>query len=273
MNILALNWLSNNIGDDVQTVAVMQHLPRVDAYIDRDHLNTYDGPQAILVTNGWFLEELDNWPPSEAIKPIFFGFHVQKRAKPTIARHAAYLKKHEPIGCRDSGTVAFIRSLGVEAYLSLCSTLTFDAPSDRKPDSIYLVEADLSDLTPNFRKSHGLKLKTVSHRVAETPTEVRLRFAREIIETYGRKAALIVTKRIHCAMPCVAMGIPTVFIGPKTNRTAIVEEIGLKRHSKWHPISHPFASRVAEIPPALDIDGIKTQIRQDLRKRIAAALA
>jgi hypothetical protein len=272
MNILALNWFSNNIGDDVQTVAVMQHLPRVDAFIDRDHLNQYNGPPAILVTNGWFLLELDNWPPSDAIKPIFFGFHVQRRAKPTIARHAAYLKKHEPIGCRDSATVEFIRSLGVEAYLSLCATLTFDAPSERKPDSIYLVEADLSDLTPNFRKSHGLKLKSVSHRLPETPTEVRLRFAREIIETYGRNAALVVTKRIHCAMPCVAMGIPTVFIGQKTNRTSIIGEIGLKFQSKWHPIMHPFASRIDEIPPALNIDGIKSKIRQDLRTRIAAAL-
>lgn len=272
MNILALNWLSNNIGDDVQTVAVMQHLPRVDAFIDRDHLNQYDGPPAILVTNGWFLEALDNWPPSDAIKPIFFGFHVQKRARPTIARHAAYLKRHEPIGCRDSATMEFIRSLGVEAYLSLCSTLTFNAPPERKPDSIYLVEADLSDLTPSFRKNHGLKLRTVSHRVPETPSDVRLRFAREIIETYGRKAALIVTKRIHCAMPCVAMGIPTVFIGPQTNRTAILEEIGLKRQSKWHPIKNPFASRVAEIPPPLDIDAVKARIREDLRTRIAAAL-
>lgn len=273
MNILALNWLSNNIGDDVQTVAVMQHLPRVDAYIDRDHLNQYDGPRAILVTNGWFLEELDNWPPSDAIQPIFFGFHVQKRAKPTIARHVDYLKRHEPIGCRDSGTVDFIRSLGVEAYLSLCSTLTFDPPVNRHPDSIYLVEADLSDLTPTFRKNHGLKLRTVSHRVPETPTDVRLRFAQEIVETYGRKAALIVTKRIHCAMPCVAMGIPTVFIGPKTNRTSILEDIGLERRSRWHPIIHPFAPRVATIPPALEIAEIKTRVRQDLRNRIAAALA
>jgi hypothetical protein len=273
MNILALNWLSNNIGDDVQTVAVMRHLPRVDAFIDRDHLSQYDGPQAILVTNGWFLEKLDNWPPSERIKPIFFGFHVQNRAKATIARHASYLKQHEPIGCRDRSTMEFVRSLGVEAYLSLCATLTFDPIADRAPDSIYLVEADENAFTRPFRKSHGLKLKEISHRVAETPTEVRLSFAKSMIETYGRRAALVVTKRIHCAMPCIAMGVPTVFIGPKTDRTSIVEEIGLERRDRWSPITKPFAPRISEIPKPLDISAIKTKVKADLQARIAAAIA
>ena len=273
MNILALNWLGNNIGDDVQTVAVMQHLPRVDGFINRDHLNSYDGPAALLVTNGWFLDKLDNWPPSPSIKPLFFGFHVQEHAKATIARHADYLKKHQPIGCRDRSTMEFIRSLGVEAYLSLCSTLTFEAPADRKPEALYLVEADATNLAPKFRKSHGLKVKRVSHRFVDVSAETRLQYAREIVETYGRKAGLVITKRIHCAMPCVAMGIPTIFIGPKTYRTEIVEEIGLKRREDWNPIRRPFEGRIDRIPEPLDIGEIKARIRSDLRNRIQAALA
>lgn len=273
MNILALNWFSNNIGDDIQTIAVMQHLPRVDAFIDRDHLNTYDGPEAILVTNGWFLEELDNWPPSPAIKPIFFGFHVQTRAKATIARHADYLRKHQPIGCRDQVTVDFVRSLGVEAYLSLCSTLTFEAPAERKPDSLYLVEADLGDLASNFRKSHGLKVKIVSHRFIDVSAETRLQYARDIVQTYGQKAAFMITKRIHSAIPCVAMGIPTIYVGPKTYRTEIVEHIGLKRQDTWHPLKRPFVRRIDAIPAPLDVGELKTRVRTDLRNRIAAALA
>ena len=273
MKVLALNWFSNNIGDDVQTVAVMQHLPGVDAFLDRDHLHAYDGDDAILVTNGWFLEKLDNWPPSPRIKPIFFGFHVQERAKPVIARHADYLKKHAPIGCRDSATLNFIRSLGVEAYLSLCATLTFEPVAERAPDSIYLVEAEESDLTPRLRRSSGLLIKSVSHRVAEVSSSTRLQFAKEMIGTYGKKAALVVTKRIHCAMPCIAMGVPTVFIGPKTYRTEIVEEIGLKRRDRWHPIKRPFEARIDQIPTPLDIANIKNKVRTDLKSRIAAALA
>lgn len=69
MKIGALSWNSNNIGDDIQSIAVMQHLPPVDVFLNRDHLNSYDGPKTLLVTNGWFLAEIENWPPSPSIKP------------------------------------------------------------------------------------------------------------------------------------------------------------------------------------------------------------
>jgi len=273
MKILALNWLGNNIGDDIQTIAIMRHLPPVDGFINRDHLNSYDGPPALLVTNGWFLSALDNWPPSEAIKPLFFGFHVQKHAKATIARHVDYLKKHEPIGCRDRGTMEFIRSLGVEAYLSLCSTLTFDAPEDRNPDSIYLVEAELSDLTRRFRKTHGLTVRSVSHRFIDVSAATRLQYARELVEVYGRKAAMVVTSRIHCAMPCVAMGIPTIYVGPKAYRTEILEEIGLTRRDRWHLFKHPFAKQIDEMPAPIDHAETKKRINADLKDRISKALS
>ena len=57
MKIGALAWSGNNIGDDIQTIAVMQHLPPVDIFVNRDQLHTDDGPELRLVTNGWFLAE------------------------------------------------------------------------------------------------------------------------------------------------------------------------------------------------------------------------
>lgn len=272
MKIAALKWEGNNIGDDIQSVAVMQHLPPVDVFLNRDHLKNYDGPETLLVTNGWFLSKMENWPPSPPIRPTFFGFHVQKHAKPTIARHVDYLKKHEPIGCRDQGTVDFIRSLGVNAYLSLCSTLTFDAPADRAPDSVYMVEVEDRYLSPKiFRK--GLTVKHVSHRFIDVSAETRLQYAREVVQTYGKKAALVVTSRIHCAMPYVAMGIPTVFIGPKSYRTEIIEEIGLTRHGRQHWFRRPFVAKMDEWPEPIDIAATKSRIKSDLKARIAAALA
>ncbi|MHB9292886.1 hypothetical protein Holit_01999 [Hollandina sp. SP2] len=35
-----------------------------------------------------------------------------------------YLKKHEPIGCRDYGTVKLLGKYGINAYFSGCLTLT-----------------------------------------------------------------------------------------------------------------------------------------------------
>jgi hypothetical protein len=36
--------------------------------------------------------------------------------------------------------------------------------------------------------------------------------AREILEIYKTQASLVITSRIHVAMPCIAMGIPVIFI-------------------------------------------------------------
>jgi len=271
MKIGALRWSGNNIGDDIQTVAVMQHVPPVDVFIHRDHLNTYDGPEAILVLNGWFLEETENWPPSDKIKPIFFGFHVQKRARASVAKHADYLKRHQPIGCRDPGTVEFIRSLGVEAYLSYCATLTFTAPADRKPDSIYFVEAD-SGRFPEAKNSE-LEIKNVSHRFVDVPWEVRLPYAQNIVQTYGRLAKFVVTSRIHCAMPCVGMGIPTVFTGPDTYRTRIIDDVGIPRLTKptfWDKVRSKHKS---ELPRPTDISGLKSRIIADLKSQLERALS
>ncbi len=270
MKIGALCWSGNNIGDDIQSVAVMQHLPAIDVFINRDRLDTYDGPETLLVLNGWFLDEVGNWPPSERIKPVFFGFHVQKRARESVARHADYLKRHEPIGCRDPGTTEFVRSLGVEAYLSYCATLTFNAPPDRDPDSVYFVEAD----SGRFRdlKSSGLKVKNVSHRFIDVRQDIRMPYAEGIIRTYGRSARYVITSRIHCAMPCVAMGIPTAFVGPDNYRTRIIDEVGIPRLSTptfWSKIG---GKRRESLPQAIDISDLKSRITRDLKSRIENAL-
>lgn len=273
MQIGALSWSTNNIGDDIQTVAVMQHLPPVDVFIDRDQLNTFSGPETLLVMNGWFLTRLENWPPSKSIKPIFFGFHVQTEAKPVIARHVDYLKEHAPIGCRDRGTTEFIRSLGVEAYFSYCATLTFDAPADRSADSIYFVEANSRRFIGLEKNLSGLTVRNVSHRFVAVPLKTRLTYARELVETYGRTAGYVITSRIHCAMPCVAMGIPTFFVGPRNYRTAIINDIGVPRPRSPGLVERLLPKGNPTLPPATDVSEIKRRARDDLRARIAAALA
>lgn len=59
----------------------------------------------------------------------------------------------------------FVRSLGVEAYFSKCATLTFDAPKDRAPDSLYLVEADRTRPVGRIDAPEGLAVRDVSHRL------------------------------------------------------------------------------------------------------------
>lgn len=74
MKIAALGWDGNNVGDDIQTLAVMQHLPPVEIFLNRDRLHSYEGPECVLVMNGWFLTNFEGWPPSSKIRPVFLDF-------------------------------------------------------------------------------------------------------------------------------------------------------------------------------------------------------
>ena len=40
-------------------------------------------------------------------------------------------------------------------------------------------------------------------------------YAKKVLEKYYNEAKLVITSRIHSAMPCIAMGIPVIFIHPK----------------------------------------------------------
>ena len=41
-----------------------------------------------------------------------------------------WLNEYAPVGCRDTGTVEFFKSIGVEAYFSGCPTLTYTRRKD-----------------------------------------------------------------------------------------------------------------------------------------------
>ena len=67
---------SDNLGDYVQTIAAKMMLSEAPISIDREKLNSYSGPSACLIMNGWFMENPKNWPPSLQITPLFVSFHI-----------------------------------------------------------------------------------------------------------------------------------------------------------------------------------------------------
>ena len=70
---------TNNIGDDIQTLAAIDLLHKNDitryACVEREELNNYNGEPLALIMNGWFLHNLQNFPPSDKIKPLFISFY------------------------------------------------------------------------------------------------------------------------------------------------------------------------------------------------------
>ena len=134
-----------NVGDNIQSLAAKQFLPKVDAYINREKLGAYEGESLKMIMNGWFTHNAAHWVPTDKINPLFVSFHINNTAAPLMLSEEGidYLKKHEPIGCRDQYTANLLIEKGIKAYFSGCLTLTLDSYKEadsERGDDIYIVD-------------------------------------------------------------------------------------------------------------------------------------
>jgi len=238
-----------NVGDNIQSLAAKQFLPKVDSFLDRERLAEYKGEKIKLIMNGWFTHNLNDWLPSDDIIPLFVSFHVNDSAAKFILNEkgVSYLKKHEPIGCRDQFTVDLLKDKGVAAYFTGCLTLTLDSYSTEnsmRDDEIYIVDV-LHSYPTSKKMMHSLSsfgryiisgkifqlgkrrkhinkiisndLLSVANYIDQEPpvgnltNEDKFEFAEDLLKKYS-KAKLVITSRIHCALPCLAMGTPVIFV-------------------------------------------------------------
>jgi hypothetical protein len=226
-----------NLGDEIQSLATEQHLPHVDARVDRETLATVqlDEPH-VLILNGWFAHSPElSFPPSASIVPIFLGFHVAdtRRAEEHILSGAAleYLKRHEAIGCRDEATQSRLKAAGVDAYVSNCLTLTYPAREEAPAGGgdIFIVDGDRIPVPRRI----ALRARRITHVTQGIfGAELKRAMAQRLIDVYRDCASLIITTRLHCALPCLALGIPVVFFGePNDARFSSLTDLGLVIHA------------------------------------------
>lgn len=223
---------SCNFGDEIQSIAAARLLPRVDYRIPRERLREFHcGEKCLLVMNGWFGNNAQ-FPPAECITPLYVSFHIARKAKAlyTSPEAIAHFKKHAPIGCRDCGTMEILRAAGVDAYYSKCLTITFPKRGESAADSI--VGVDIPTARTRIKRifSNADKpLLTFSHqhRLDHLGGELKTQIANRLLDTYRERAALVVTSRLHCALPCVAMGIPVMYCGAHDYRTSILPDLGI----------------------------------------------
>lgn len=221
MKIFALEYNGDklnyriNLGDDIQTIAAINLLPKIDGFTSRENLNKIKEP-CIISMNGFFMQS-QNWPPSSNVIPIPYAFHVSKKSEETICSSDGieFLKLHEPIGCRDLGTKAILDKYGVKAYYSKCITLTFDKRTKSPKESkVYIVDVSnkLQKVIPSNLLKNSVKICQANVRLSGITSKTKREMAQQLLNDYKKNASLIITSKIHCAMPCIAMGIPVVFL-------------------------------------------------------------
>jgi hypothetical protein len=220
-----------NLGDDIQSLAALGFLPHVHQYVERDSIGATASDQRLkLIMNAWFMGR-PSWPPSACVDPLFVAFHMASHRYPEYGGEdpstwmcsdasIEYLKRFEPIGCRDLDTVAQLEQRGVACYFSGCLTLTFGpTPASQERREILFVDPKahvpslFASVPPHRRADVALITHATDIRYAP---QMRMHLAAELLRRYSQ-AHLVITSRLHCLLPCLAFGTPVLFVPPGTD--------------------------------------------------------
>ncbi len=242
---------TNNIGDYIQTLAVIKLIGKEYKILDRESLNSYNDEPRKVIINGWFMEYPFNFPPSSNLKPLFISFHINPQIATDFlnSNTVSYLKEHQPIGCRDRFTQELLEKHNIKTFFSSCVTLTLnktDYISTVYKKNTTLIIGAFDRLKPYIETNKGLyktlislikaPYKFLNYQIKNLifnnwlrSQNFELNFANQIVEKKissheeGVKLAeqvlikiansdYIITSRIHSALPAVAMGKKVIFI-------------------------------------------------------------
>jgi len=286
----SLKASTENLGDYIQILACLRLLETLDLrpkiYLDRDTelanapaLASCSG-RVVLPLNGWFKRTVGadpQWPPHDKIIPVFIGFHVRPYQCPALLepRSIDYMKAHGPVGCRDPFTMRALAEKGVSTYLSHCLSLSFaKRRPDQVGDTVVVASRDreiIDVLPPEYRNNHLY----VNHYMVRNAFPEYLTEAKDLLAFYRTRARLVITTFLHCALPCIAMGIPVIAFLPRLHydfqKASDAERFsGLMQIASVHRFGD--TAHVDWSPRPLDVEGLKETIRLDFQNRVTAAL-
>ena len=218
---------TTNIGDDIQSYAIKKLLPSVDYYIEREKLNEFtskNNEKVKTIISGWFNHDKLSFPPSPFIDPLFISIHFTDELlgnKPIYFTDyfLNYLKKYEPIGLRDDLVKSYLDDNNISNYFSGCATLTIKKFENiKKTDNICLV--DLNYFVTENIKHEFVNVITRTHYVDNSYNNLsydeRFNYVEKLLKDY-QSSKCVITSRLHCALPCLALGVPVILIYKSSN--------------------------------------------------------
>ena len=223
---------TENIGDDVQSYVATKYLPRIDYIIDRDNITSFvpkEKEPVVAFMNAWWMNKKFNWPPSPYIYPKMISMHFthydtiyhidQKHI--TNGYGKEYLKRYEPIGCRDTYTRDLLKKNGVNAYFSGCMTLTLNKFDDIKKEDDILVVDVKDEIYKKISELTDKKIERITNNLdSKEHSKLKWKKRKKKVEAYLKKiqkASLVITPRLHCALPSLALETPILFIDYSLN--------------------------------------------------------
>jgi hypothetical protein len=215
-----------NIGDYIQSLAALQFLPKncIPIFIDRDNIENYNGEKVNIIMNAWYRIAKGNRFTSSNLSPIYISIHISNPFNlDSIAIN--HFKKYQPIGCRDIFTLKALRNYGINAYFSSCLTTTMDIDYlvndfERTNDIIFIdynfgYNFEIDNYIKSLKSYNFSNVIHTNHTFSKNLSEFeRFNLAKTLIDIYAR-AKLIITSRIHGALPCLALNTPFIFVNKR----------------------------------------------------------
>ncbi|MGN0972626.1 MAG: polysaccharide pyruvyl transferase family protein, partial [Aristaeellaceae bacterium] len=236
-----------------------------------EELATYRGEKVLLPLDGFFRysREYPSFPTSDDIIPVFLGIYAPSRA---YLKHHDFWQTYGPIGCRDEATLLAMRREGFDAYLTGCMTVLFPRRDQtRKRHRVFLVDA-YAPVEQYMPKDLLDSAEHVTHDIPVRPNASRAEVIQEceekahaLYDMYRDEAALVITSRLHCAVPCIAMGIPTIVV-----KDSFDDRFGWL--DRWiHLYSRDEFDRIDWNPAPIDMEDFKVTVRQMAESMIRRA--
>ena len=215
-----------NLGDYVQTIAVKQILDSLyqadNVWYDRDSLSCFKLPVSDIhktvccIMQGWFSHSY-NFLPSKDILPIWIGTHFTSNTQSFI-RKVLVVNPHyfsSSVGCRDLFTLDFCRKNHINSYFSRCLTLTYPSREHNiNANKVYLVDVPVQIIKyiPKYILNDAIFCDQKKVNVHNEYWTESFKRTQEQLDEYKNNARLVITTALHCACPCIAMGIPVILI-------------------------------------------------------------
>jgi hypothetical protein len=148
-----------------------------------------------------------------------------------------------PVGARDPFTYALLSRNGIEALYTGCATLML--PADGVADDGYvLMSFGRGFVRTQTRAGHALARRHhvigICHEDGDEeryraagwrPPLVTYRGDVEMYLSYFKRASLVVTGRLHGALPALAYGKKVFCYGTRDSRTTLLDDLGVPIHS------------------------------------------
>lgn len=215
---------TENIGDDIQSYAAIQFLPQIDYYVEREALNEFVPQENEMVTtimNGWYMHDICSMPPSPFLNTLMTSIHFTNHLEDKCPEYLdglfiEYLKQKQPIGCRDNLVRKYLSEKGVDNFFSGCLTLTIDKFENiEKQDYICAVDLDEESIE-KIKKETKREVVEVTHYLnsdknSKLTYEQRMENVKKLLKKY-QAAKCVITNRLHCVLPCLALETPVLFI-------------------------------------------------------------